>query len=146
MIQILKFHFWLVDNHQSFLPNSFLYRTSQIFLDIFAKNMNGWSDKSKILCIEQSDHAEKTKIFPVQPFLVQIFPKYFSLTWISEDICCCFSKSLFNWSPHFITSFSKAVKIQTDSCTAEMGFQLVPKYLKESETAKICSPKYFYLK
>ena len=79
------------------------------------------------------------KILSVQPFSVQIFTKYFSLTWILENICCCFSKSLFNWSPHFITSFSKAVKIQTDSCTAEMGFQLVPKYLKESETAKICS-------
>ena len=46
----------------------------------------------------------------------------------------------------FFTSYSKPVKIQTDSCTAETGFQLVPKYLKESETAKICSPKYFYLK
>ena len=37
----------------------FLYRIIQIFVDIFAKNMNGWSDKSKILCIEQSGRAEK---------------------------------------------------------------------------------------
>ena len=36
-----------------------LYRISQIFVDIFAKNMNGWSGKSKILCVEQSGRAEK---------------------------------------------------------------------------------------
>ena len=37
----------------------FLYRISQIFVDIFAKNMKGWSEKSKIWCIDQSGHAEK---------------------------------------------------------------------------------------
>ena len=71
---------------------------------------------------------------------------FFSHLDIWRYLLLFFSKILFNWSPHFITSFSKPFKIQTDSCTAEMGFQLVPKYLKESETAKICSPKYFYLK
>ena len=59
LIQIEKFHFWLVKNRQSFVPNIFLYRISQIFVDIFAKNMKGWSEKSKIWCIEQSGRAEK---------------------------------------------------------------------------------------
>ena len=81
LIQILKFHFWLVDNHQSFLPNSFLYRTSQIFVDIFAKNMNGWSDKSKILCIEQSGRAEKNtrkqKFYPSSRSQCKYFPNIF---------------------------------------------------------------------
>ena len=70
----------------------FLYRISQIFVHIFAKNMKGWSGKSKILCIEQLGRAEKklqNKKFPIQPFSVQIFPKYFSLNWIIKNICCC---------------------------------------------------------
>ena len=75
-----------------------------------------------------------------------IYQIFFSHLDIRKYLLLFFSKILFNWSPHFITSFSKAVKIQTDSCTAEMGFQLVPKYLKENETDKTCSPKYFYLK
>ena len=36
-----------------------IYRIIQIFGDIFTKNMNGWSGKSKILYIEQSGSAEK---------------------------------------------------------------------------------------
>ena len=150
MVQIEKFHFWLVKNRQSFVPNIFLYRIGQIFVDIFAKNMKGWSGKSKILCIEQSGRAEKNtrkqKFCLSSPSQCKYFPNIFLSPGYPKIFAAVFSKILFNWSPHFITSFSKPVKIQTDSCTAEMGFQLVPKYLKESETAKICSPKYFYLK
>ena len=128
----------------------FLYRISQIFVHIFAKNMKGWSGKSKILCIEQLGRAEKKttkqKISQSSPSLCKYFPNIFLSPGYSKIFAAVFSKSLFNWSPHFITSFCKPVKIQTDSCTAEMGFQLVRKYLKESETEKICSPKYFYLK
>ena len=29
------------------------YKVSQIYLELFAKNMNGWSDNSEILCVEQ---------------------------------------------------------------------------------------------
>ena len=112
--------------------------------------MKGWSDKSKIWCSEQSGRAEKNtrkqKKYPSSPSLSKYFPNIFLSPGYSKIFAAVFSKSLFNWSPHFITSFSKAVKIQTDSCTAEMGFQLIPKYFKESESAKICSPKYFYLK
>ena len=49
----------MVKYRQGFVPNIFLYRIGQIFVDIFAKNMKGWSDKSKILCSEQSGRAEK---------------------------------------------------------------------------------------
>ena len=31
----------------------------QIFVKLFAKNMNSWSVKHEILCAEQSDRAEK---------------------------------------------------------------------------------------
>ena len=30
-----------------------------IVVKLFAKNMKGWSGKHEILCVEQSDHAEK---------------------------------------------------------------------------------------
>ena len=144
----------MVKNHQSFVPNIFLYGIIQIFVDIFTKNMKGWSDKSKILCIEKTGRAEKNtrkqKFCLSSPSLSKYFPNIFLSHGYSKIFAAVFSKSLFNWSPHFITSFSKPVRIPTESCencsTAEMGFQLVPKYLKESETAKICSPKYFYLK
>merc|ERR1711944_286787 len=88
----------------------------------------------------------KQKISQSSLSLCKYFPNIFLSPGYSKIFAAVFSKSLVNWSPHFITSFSKPVKIQTDSCNAEMGFQLVPKYLKESETEKICSPKYFHLK
>ena len=37
----------------------FVHQISQIFWDLFAKNMNGWSGNSEIWCVEQSSHAEK---------------------------------------------------------------------------------------
>ena len=48
--KLKKFHFWLVKNRQSFVPNIFIYRIGQIFVETPAKNMKGWSDKSKIWC------------------------------------------------------------------------------------------------
>ena len=107
----------------------FFYRINQIFLDIFAKNMKGWSGKSKI-CIEQSGRAEKNtrkqKFCLSSRSLSKYFPNIFLSPGDSKIFAAVFSKSLVNWSPHFITSFSKPVKIQTDSCTVDMGFQLVP--------------------
>ena len=50
-----------------------------------------------------------------QPFSVQIFLKYSFLNWIVKNICCCLFKNLFNWSPHFSTSFSKHAGIPTES-------------------------------
>ena len=45
--------------HKIFIPNIFFYQISGIFLDLFAKNMKGWSDNSEILCVEQWGRAEK---------------------------------------------------------------------------------------
>ena len=145
-IQIKKFHLWLINNHQSFVPNIFLYRIIQIFVDIFAKNMKGWSDKSKILCIEQSGRAEKNtrkqKNYPSSPSLSKYFPNIFLSPGYSKIFAAVFfSKSLFNWSPHFITSFCKPVKIQTDSCTA-FDNSSTNIYI-ESETEQITTAKYF---
>ena len=45
--------------HQIFVPNIYFYQISQIFLDLFAENMNGWSDNSEIWYVEQWGCAEK---------------------------------------------------------------------------------------
>ena len=67
------------------MPNIFLYRIGQIFVDIFAKNMKGWSGKSKILCIEQSGRAEKDtrkqKFCLSSPPQCKFFPNFFLSPW-----------------------------------------------------------------
>ena len=123
----------------------FFYRINQIFVDILAKNTKGWSGKSKILCIEQSGRAEKNtrkqKNSLSSPSKCKYFPNIFLSPGYSEIFAAVFSKSLFNWSPHFITSFSKPVRIPTESCencsTAEMGFQLVPNIWKKVKLINI---------
>ena len=68
---------------------------------------------------------------------MQIFPNIVLSTvkWMIKNIYFCLFKSLFNWSPHFFTSFSKPAGIPSNSCenssSAEMGFQLVPKYQRK---------------
>ena len=61
---------------------------------------------------------------------MQIFSKYCFLNLIIKNICCCLFKSLFNWSPHFFTSFSKPAGIPTDSSenstASVMGFNWYP--------------------
>ena len=153
MIQILKFHFWLVDNRQSFLPNSFLYRISQIFVDIFAKNMKGWSEKSKILCIEQLGRAEKklqNKKFPNPALLcANISQIFFSHLDIRKYLLLFFLR-VGSTGPltlsHPSSSLSEFQLILVKIIVLlRWGFNSY-QYLKESETDKICSPKYFYLK
>ena len=82
--------------------------------------MKGWSGKSKILCIEQLGRAEKKttkqKISQSSPSLCKYFPNIFLSPGYSKIFAAVFSKILFNWSPHFITSFSKPVRIPTESC------------------------------
>ena len=46
-------------NPPKLCSNFFAYQICQIFWDLFAKNMNGWSGNSEIWCVEQSSHAEK---------------------------------------------------------------------------------------
>ena len=103
---------------------------------------------SKILCIEQLDRARKQQFIRAAVLSTNI-SQIFSLIWITANICFCLFKLLFNWPLTFFTSFNKFARIQTDSCenfsTAEMGFQLVPKYMLESKTDQIVFPN-IYLK
>ena len=49
-------------NPPKLCPKYFFGQISQIFLDLLAKNMKGWSGNSEIWCVEQSSHAEKKTI------------------------------------------------------------------------------------
>ena len=56
----------MMQNCRYFLMNIWFDQFFQIFVKLFAKNMNSWSVKHEILCAEQSDRAEKkveNKIF-----------------------------------------------------------------------------------
>ena len=90
----------------------FLYRISQIFVHIFAKNMKGWSGKSKILCIEQLGRAEKKttkqKISQSSPSLCKYFSNIFLSPGYLQIFAAVFSKILFNWSPHFFHILQQA--------------------------------------
>ena len=89
----------------------------------------------------------KTKNFPIQPFSVQIFPKYFSLTWIFENICCCFFQESVQLVPSLYHILHQACQNSNWFLWKLLycwdGVSTRTKYLKESETDKIFSPKYF---
>ena len=57
------------------------------------KNMNGCSDNSKILYIQQLDHAEKNILennnFIRAALLYVNISQIFFLKWIIKNICCC---------------------------------------------------------
>ena len=60
----------------------FFFQISGIFLDLFAKNMNGWSDNSEILCVEQWGRAEKKtrkqQFYPGSRSWCKYFPNIFT--------------------------------------------------------------------
>ena len=61
-------------------------------MDLFAKNMKGWPENSKIWCVEHSDCAEKktrNKIFLRAAPLCANNCQIFFLNWIIKNICCC---------------------------------------------------------
>ena len=45
--------------HQNFVSNILFCQISEIFLDLFAKNMKGWSANFEIWSVEQWGRAEK---------------------------------------------------------------------------------------
>ena len=111
----------------------FFYQICQKFVDLFTNNMNGWSHIKIILYLFCSFELLRKKVeffLCGQPFCVQIFPKYFFLNFTIKNICCCLSKSLFNWSSHFFTSFRKPAGNPTDSfkyyTAAIMSFNSYP--------------------
>ena len=88
---LLRFQIWS-KNLQTFfrwckytrvLFQFFFYQMCQKFVDLFTKNMNGWSDKKNILYLFCSFNLlrkkEKIIFLSEQQFCVQIFPKYFFL-------------------------------------------------------------------
>ena len=75
--------------HQNFVPNIFVHQISQIFVDLFAKNMNGWSGNSEIWCVEQWGRAEKkleNKNFTWAAVLGANISQIFSSPFSSENI------------------------------------------------------------
>ena len=96
--------------------------------------MNGWSHKKIIFYFFCKFDLLRKKLennfFMRAAVLCANIFQIFVLNWIIKNICCCLFKSLFNWSPHFFTSFSKPAGIPTDSSenstASVMGFNWYP--------------------
>ena len=82
------------------------------------KNMKGWSVKKIILYLFCSFDLLRKKVennfFTRAALLCANISQIFFLNFIIKNICCCLSKSLFNWSSHFFTSFSKPAGTSTE--------------------------------
>ena len=88
-------------------------------MDLFTKNMKGWSDKKFILYLFCSFDLPRKKIeniFIRAALLCANISQIFFSQFHHQKYLRCLFKSLFNWSPHFFTSFSKPTGIPTDSC------------------------------
>ena len=81
--------FKMMQIHKIFVPNIFLYQIKWIFLDLFAKNMNGWSDNSEILCVEQWGRAgkktRKQQFYPGSRSWCKYFPNSFTTIFIWKN-------------------------------------------------------------
>ena len=97
--------------HQNFVPNIFVHQISQIFVDLFAKNMNGWSGNSEIWCVEQWGRAEKKtrkqKFYLGSRSWCKYFPNIFFPIFIWKyflkylELGLGFFNAPFNSSPNF---------------------------------------------
>ena len=109
------------------------YQISQIFWDLFAKNMKGWSGNSEIWCVEQWGGAEKKtrkqKFYLGSPSWCKYFPNIFFIIFIRKyflkylELCLGFFNAPFNSSPNFplLALFS--------NCNWGWLWQIVLKYL-----------------
>ena len=94
--------FKMMQIHKIFVPNIFLYQIKWIFLDLFAKNMNGWSDNSEILCVEQWGRAgkktRKQQFYPGSRSWCKYFPNSFTTIFIWKKLwnICSFALGFFN--------------------------------------------------
>ena len=121
-------------NFLNFRTNIFLKQICMKCVHLFAKNMKGWSHKKIIFYFFCKFDLPRKKLennnFMGAALLYANIYQIFFLIWIIKNICCCLSKNLFNWSPHFSTSFSKRARIPTDSfeksTSTEMGFNSYP--------------------
>ena len=89
---IQTFFEWCKTTRASF--QIFFYQICQKFVDLFTKNMKGWSHKKIILYLFCRFDLLRKKVennfLCEQPFCVQIFPKYFFLKSIIKNICAVY--------------------------------------------------------
>ncbi len=136
----------MVQNYQSSVPNIFFYQICRKFVDLFMKNMKGWSVKKIILYLFCSFDLLRKKVennfFIRAALLCANISQIFFLIFIIKNICCCLSKSLFNWSSHFFTSFSKPAGTSTEQsyqkCLPSLNDQLGPNICQKVKLTKCC--------
>ena len=96
--------------HQNFVTNIFSVQISQIFLDLFAKNMNDWSDNYKNWCVEQCNAEKKTRkqqFYPGSRSWCKYFPNIVFpissviIIWNIWSLAMGFFNAPFNLSPKF---------------------------------------------
>ena len=99
--------FQMVQNHKSFVPNIFFYQICQKFVDLFTKNMNDWSDKKIILYLFCSFDLLRKKVennfFIRAAVLCANISQIFFSQFDHQKYLRCLFKSLFKWSPHFLS-------------------------------------------
>ena len=136
----------MVQNHKSFVPNILFYQICQKFVEIFTKNMNGQSDKKIILYLFCSFNLLRKKVennfFIRAAVLCANISQIFFSQFDHQKYLPCLFKSLFNWSPHFFTSFSKRAGTSTEQsyqkCLPSLNDQLVPNICQKVKLTKCC--------
>ena len=122
-------------------------------MDLFKKNMKGWSHKKIILYLFCSFDLLIKKVennfFMRAALLCANISQIFFLNSIIKNICAVYLR-VCSTGPltlsHLSASLSEFQLILVKIIVLlRWGFNSY-QYLKESETDKICSPKYFYLK
>ena len=135
----------MVQNRQSFVPNIFFNQICQKIVDLFKKNMKGWSDKKIILYLFCSFDLLRKKVennfFIRAAVLCANISQIFFSQFDHQKYLRCLFKSLFNWSPHFFHILQQACWnfnwfLWKFSCCFDC-YHLVSKYMLESETDQL---------
>ena len=138
----------MVQNHKSFVPNILFYQICQKFVDLFTKNMNGWSDKKIILYLFCSFDLLRKKVenrfFIWAAVLCANISQIFFSQFDHQKYLRCLFKNLFNWSPHFFHIIQQACWnfnwIELSKMFAFSEWSTRTKYMPESETDQLLCP------
>ena len=118
MIQKPSNLFWMVQNYQIFVPNIFFYQICQKFVDLFTKNMKGWSHKKIILYLFCSFDLLRKKVennfFIRAAVLCANISQIFFLNLINKNICAVYLRVCSSGPLTFFTSFSKPAGTSTE--------------------------------
>jgi hypothetical protein len=122
-------------------------------VDLFKKNMKGWSDKKIILYLFCSSDLLRKKVennfFIRAALLCANIPQIFFLNSIIKNICTVYLRVCSTGPFTFFTSFSKPAGASTDSCdkssAASLNDQLDPNICWKVKLSKYCF-KIFNLK